>query len=98
MNKVILLLTAVVLTASISEASSKKKTAKHIKKAAPEKKLTQEAVFDGATVNGKYLIAGGAVSEVEQEKTLNDIIGGRKDFKDRLRADLANSKSTAESK
>ncbi len=87
MRNIIFVLAALVI--SFSAGASQKKAA--VK--APKKKLTQEAVFNGATVNGKYQIAGGAVSAVENEKTLNDIIGGRKDFKDRLRADLAKAKS-----
>ncbi len=90
MRNIILVITAVVVSASAG-AATKNKASK-----APKKKLTQEANFTGATVNGKYQIAGGAVSAVENEKTLNDIIGGRKDFKDRLKADLAKSKSVAE--
>lgn len=86
MRNIIFVLTAVVI--SVSAQAAQKKSDK-----APKKKLTQEAVFNGATVNGKYQIAGGAVSAVENEKTLNDIIGGRKDFKDRLKTDLAKSKS-----
>ncbi len=87
MRNIILVLTAVVVSVSAG-AATKSTTAK-----APKKKLTQEANFTGATVNGKYQIAGGAVSAVENEKTLNDIVGGRKDFKDRLKADLATTKS-----
>lgn len=87
-RNIIFVLTALVISASASAAQNKEAKAK-----APKKKLTQEAVFSGATVNGKYQIAGGAVAAVENEKTLNDIIGGRKDFKDRLKADLAKSKT-----
>lgn len=95
MRNVILLLTCVVLSSSLAQASTKKKAVAHKK---PKSNLTQEAVFNGATVNGKYQIAGGAVSAVENEKTLNDIVGGRKDFKDRLKQDLASSKTVSQTK
>ena len=47
-------------------------------------KLSREVVFDGSVVNGKYLASGEAVSTVENEKKLNNLIGMRADFKDRL--------------
>lgn len=98
MRNIILVFTAMVISASAGAAPAKKKAAVATKSAGLQKNLTQEAVFNGATVNGKYQIAGGAVTAVENEKTLNDIIGGRKDFKDRLKQDLArkspNTKAT----
>ena len=91
MRNIIFVLTALVLSVSAAGATSKTGAPAKSKaaKKAPKKNLTQEAVFNGATVNGKYQIAGGAVTAVENEKSLNDIIGGRKDFKDRLKQDLA---------
>ena len=83
MRNIIFVLTAIVLSASAGAST------KSTSKKAPKKKLTQEAVFDGSTVRGKYQIAGGAVAAVENEKSLDDIIGGRKNFKDRLKQDLA---------
>lgn len=47
-------------------------------------KLSRDVVFDGSVVNGKYLASGEAVSTVENEKKLNNLIGMRADFKDRL--------------
>ncbi len=87
MRNLIFVLTALVISSSALASNSKTAGVK-----GPKKHLTQEANFTGATVNGKYQIAGGAVSAVENEKTLNDIIGGRKDFKDRLKQDLAKAK------
>lgn len=49
--------------------------------------LSREVVFDGSVVNGKYLSSGEAISTVETEKTLNNLIGLRADFKDRLLAE-----------
>ena len=51
------------------------------------KALRREVVFTGSTVNGKYHSAGEAVTKVEQEKQLNDLIGMRRDYKDRLAAE-----------
>jgi hypothetical protein len=50
-------------------------------------KLSRDVVFDGAMVNGQYHSAGEAVTKVEQEKQMNDLIGMRRDFKDRLTAE-----------
>lgn len=50
-------------------------------------KLSRDVVFDGSVVNGKYLAAGEAVSTVESEKSLGNLIGLRADFKDRLAAE-----------
>jgi hypothetical protein len=50
-------------------------------------KLSRDIVFDGAMVNGHYHSAGEAVTKVEQEKQMNDLIGMRRDFKDRLTAE-----------
>lgn len=83
MRNIIFLVLVSILSLSTANAAPKAKKA-----TAKKAKLTQEAVFDGATVNGKYQMAGGAVASVENEKTLNDIVGGRRDFKDRLRQDL----------
>lgn len=52
-----------------------------------DKKLGREFVFDGSTVNGRYHSAGEAVAKVEQEKKLNNLVGLRRDFKDRLAAE-----------
>lgn len=48
------------------------------------KNLSREVIFDGSMVNGRYHMAGEAVATVEDEKPLNDLIGLRRDFKDRL--------------
>ena len=48
------------------------------------RKLSREVVFEGADVNGRYHLAGGAVAKVEQEKKMNTLIGLRGNYKDRL--------------
>jgi hypothetical protein len=57
--------------------------------AARRDELSRDVVFDGSTVNGRYLSAGEAISTVEQEKKMNDLIGVRANFNDRLKADRA---------
>ena len=84
------------ISATAADVSTKKTASKSVKllkkskaseKTGPSKtkgKLSREVVFDGSVVNGKYLASGEAVSTVENEKKLNNLIGMRADFKDRL--------------
>ena len=76
-----------------SGASQKAKLGKRARAAGkpsasrPADALSRDVVFDGSTVNGRYLSAGEAISTVEQEKKMNDLIGARANFVDRLKAD-----------
>jgi hypothetical protein len=45
--------------------------------------LTTDAKFDGTTVGGKIQAPLEALSVVENEKDIDDLIGVRKDFRDR---------------
>lgn len=63
------------------------KSQKSIGKKVQPKNLRRELVFDGSTVSGQYHSAGEAVAKVEQEKKMNNLIGLRHDFKDRLTAE-----------
>ena len=42
------------------------------------------------SIDGKYLAGGEMVTKVEQEKKLNQLIGLRRDFRDRLRVEREN--------
>lgn len=89
---------AIAFAAPAAQASTAKKTAKK-KSVAPitsagkgkalksERRLSRDIVFDGANVNGQYHSAGEAVAKVEQEKKMNELVGFRRDFKDRLTAE-----------
>jgi hypothetical protein len=62
--------------------------------------LSRDIVFDGSSINGRYHAAGEALSVIEQEKNMNELIGFRKDFKDRLaveRSRLKNGRTVGES-
>ena len=41
--------------------------------------------FDGSTIHGRYQSGEEALARVENEKIMNDLLGIRKDFKDRLK-------------
>jgi hypothetical protein len=55
--------------------------------------LSRDIVFDGSSINGRYHAAGEALAVVEQEKNMNELIGFRKDFKDRLAVERNRLKS-----
>jgi hypothetical protein len=78
--------------ATKSAAQKAAKISAKPKQEAPAKNMSRDVVFDGSTVNGRYHSAGEAVATVENEKKLNDLIGARKDFKDRLAVENARLK------
>jgi hypothetical protein len=49
-----------------------------------QKKLSTSVDFDDRTVKGKYMFSTEAITTVENEKTLDDLIGVRKNFSDRI--------------
>lgn len=57
---------------------------------------SREIVFDGSAVNGRYHSAGEAVARVEAEKNLNELIGPRRNFRDRLALERARLSKTKE--
>ncbi|MGE0762295.1 MAG: hypothetical protein AB7N80_03345 [Bdellovibrionales bacterium] len=52
-------------------------------------KLRTDIRFNGTEVGGKYQSAGEAVTTVENEKPLIDLIEPRREFKDRLRKSVS---------
>lgn len=77
---ILLTLTALV-TFSFEASAAAKKGAKK----SSDSGLSTEVHFDGTDVNGRYQTAPEAVSTVEDEKLLEDLLGVREDFKDRLK-------------
>jgi hypothetical protein len=71
----------------------KKQTAKKSAGISDSSKLSRDVVFDGSFVNGRYHSAGEAVAKVETEKEMVDLIGLRRDFKDRLSSERTRLKS-----
>ena len=54
------------------------------KKAAPQSEVQTSHNFDDHGVTGEYQMPDEALAKVENEKSLSDLIGVRKNFKDRL--------------
>ncbi len=81
---------ATFVTLDSSHAASQKramgaKTAKKIKKQqAPKEQLQTSHNFDDHGVTGQYQMPDEALAKVENEKSLSDLLGVRKHFKDRL--------------
>ncbi len=79
MRNLIILLILSVIASNAAVAATKKKPAK---KAA---NLSTDIRFSGHEVGGKYQIPGEAITTVENEKSLIEMIEPRREFKDRLR-------------
>lgn len=69
-----------------SKPTKATKTSKASKKvsSAPKKKLSTEVDFDGSTLHGRYQKSAETLATVEGEKAMMDLLGNRKNFKDRL--------------
>ncbi len=70
---------------SITAFSNDTKTQKQNKMPIPKGRLSTDVRFDDQLVNGKFQNSFEAVSIVEDEKELDDLIGIRTSFKDRIK-------------
>jgi len=75
---VVTVLTAITLVAFGSMAFGAQK-----KQAHKRDNLSTDINFDGRLVKGKYQSSSESITTVENEKNLDDLIGVRKNFKDR---------------
>lgn len=76
-----LLFIATVLVAEV-QAAPKKEQKQELAKT--KKKLSTSVDFNDRTVGGKYMYSTEAITTVEDDKSLDDLIGVRKNFKDRI--------------
>lgn len=58
------------------------------KQARQSESLSRDIRFGDSSVYGKYQYAGEGTAEVENEKTLDDLLGVRTHFKDRLQQEM----------
>ena len=63
--------------------SNKAKVTKSVSKKDPKSQLGTSFSFDAASVRGKYQMAGQGIALVEDEKVLDDLLGLRRQFRDR---------------
>lgn len=81
-----LLISMILLLAQVEMASAKAPAGKKaVRKGNPE--LGTSFRFDGASINGKLPSSASTSATVEDDKFLEDLIGARKDFKDRAARD-----------
>ena len=60
---------------------------KGVSKAHSKSQLGTSFKFDGTTLRGKYQTSLGTNATVENDKYLDDLLGGRKSFADRTKKD-----------
>jgi hypothetical protein len=51
------------------------------------KRLSTEMTFSGSQIGGQYQVPGEATSRVENEKPIEELLGLRKNFRDRIKQD-----------
>ncbi len=76
--KFVTILALFVLCASLSQARSQPQ------KRSPKSKLSTDVNFNGRLVKGQYQYSTESITTVENEKGIDDLIGVRKDFNDRI--------------
>ncbi len=74
MNRLIALLLSLTVSAAFAGKDE----------ATPKRRLGTKFNFEDMMVKGKYQYPDEAITSVEDEKALNDLLGVRKHFKDRL--------------
>ena len=91
------LLLLTVLTVNVSQAETSKAHKRAPKKAAamkqkaatnPKAKLETSFKFDGSALRGKYQSSLSTNATVENDKFLEDLLGGRTQFEDRAEKEL----------
>ena len=69
---------------SSQKANVKNKFSQSTKKSAVKSKLSTDVDFDGSTLHGRYQKSAETLATVESDKAMMDLLGNRKNFKDRL--------------
>lgn len=87
MSKINLCFKFLVLVCVFSFMQAEAKTnSKKVKLSKPFN-LSTDIQFSDASVRGKYQVGMEAIGAVENEKSLEDLLGVRKNFKDRIQQD-----------
>lgn len=91
MKHSLLLLASLLLISGVGAASTQKKATATAKK--PRASQVNQAQlgtsfrFDGSSLHGKFQSAPSTVATVENDKYLEDLLGARRNFKDRVKQD-----------
>lgn len=82
--KALIFMASILLSFQVAHGTAKKK-----KPAMPnEAKLGTSFRFDGSSLRGKFQNSLGTTSTVENDKFLEDLLGARKSFEDRIARDV----------
>ncbi len=84
----LVLLLSMTALATVSFASGSSGTVKKVVKSVKTNSQAQLGTsfkFDGSSLRGKYQSSLGANATVENDKYMDDLLGGRKKFDDRIR-------------
>jgi hypothetical protein len=82
--KISILMACLLLPILTANAAQSKKVSPS---SASTAKLGTSFKLDGSTLRGKYQTSLGTNATVENDKYLDDLLGGRKSFKDRIQED-----------
>ena len=85
-SKTLAFLLLTVLTVNVSQAANGKAQKKA--NTNPKTKLETSFKFDGSALRGKYQSSLSTTATVENDKFLEDLLGGRTQFEDRAQKDL----------
>ena len=85
----LLVLSVITFDVSAKQSKSSKKSVSAQQKVSKQKvkrnsKLSTDVDFDGSTLHGRYQKSAESLATVESEKAMMDLLGNRKNFKDRL--------------
>lgn len=85
MTRLLLLFTFGLVIAAPNALAAAAKAKRVVKKTASAKgELSTDVRFGDSVLHGQYQVPEEALAKVENEKVLNDLLGIRKHFKDRL--------------
>ncbi len=87
-------LAAMVATSSVAKASSRRDSQARQVRASSQtmtketaKRLSTQMSFSGSRVGGQYQVPGEATARVENEKPIEELLGLRTQFRDRMKQD-----------
>ena len=85
MRALLLILSLGLVFASLQTEAATRRKHKVVRKKAVVGDLQTDVKFDDSVLHGRYQAPDDALAKVENEKLLRDLVGVRKNFKDRLK-------------
>lgn len=87
MKKQMTILALILLCLGVAEANASK-AQKKVPKNARGAQLGTSHRFDGSSLHGRYQMSPSTTATVESDKYLEDLLGARKNFDDRIAKDV----------